>query len=73
VFWLGMEVAFSLFFSNMVIADYKEYGPIGMIFAVMAFLIAIGVVVILGAVVGLVWQERGLSFTAALRKLRRAS
>jgi membrane protein len=73
LFWLGMEVAFSLFFSNMVIADYKEYGPIGMIFAVMAFLIAIGVVVILGAVVGLVWQERGLSFTAALRKLRRAS
>ena len=73
VFWLGMEVAFSLFFSNMVIADYNEYGPIGMIFALMAFLIAIGVVVILGAVVGLVWQERGLSLTTALRKLRRAS
>jgi membrane protein len=72
VFWLGMEVAFSLFFSNMVIADYEEYGPIGMIFALMAFLIAIGVVIILGAVVGLVWQERGWSFTAALRKLRRA-
>ena len=59
--------------ASVVIADYNEYGPIGMIFALMAFLIAIGVVVILGAVVGLVWQERGLSFTAALRKLRRAS
>jgi hypothetical protein len=32
-----------------------------------AFLIAIGVVIILGAVVGLVWQERCWSFTAALR------
>jgi hypothetical protein len=41
-----------------------EYGPIGMIFALMAYLIAIGVVVILGAVTGLIWQDRGLSFTA---------
>jgi hypothetical protein len=28
------------------------------------------VVVILGAVSGLVWQERGLSFRAAFRQLR---
>jgi membrane protein len=48
-----------------------EYGPIGMIFALMAYLIAIGVVVILGAVTGLIWQDRGLSFTAAFKKLRR--
>jgi len=40
------------------------------IFALMAFLIAIGVVVILGAVTGIVWQERGLSFAAAFKKLR---
>ena len=26
---------------------------------------------ILGAVTGLIWQERGLSFTAAFKKLRR--
>lgn len=72
VFWAGMVGAFSIFFSNMIISEYREYGPIGMIFALMAFLIAIGVVLILGAVVGLVWQERGLSFAAAFRKLRRA-
>jgi membrane protein len=36
----------------------------------MAYLIAIGVVVILGAVTGIVWQERRLSFRAALKKLR---
>lgn len=72
-FWLGMLTAFSLFFSGMVISDYDKYGPIGVIFALMAFLIAIGVVIILGAVVGLVWQERGLSWAAAFRKLRRAS
>ena len=43
-----------------------------MIFALMACLIAISVVTILGAVVGLVWQERGW-FVAAFRKLRGAS
>jgi hypothetical protein len=32
-----------------------------------AYLIAIGVVVILGAVTGLIWQDRGLSFTAAFK------
>ena len=45
-------------------------GPIGVVFALMAYLIAIGVVVILGAVTGVVWQERGLSFRAAFKKLR---
>jgi len=72
VFWVGMMAAFSVFSSSMIDTDYKEYGPIGMVFALMAFLIAIGVVTILGAVVGLVWQERNLSFAAAVKKLRRA-
>jgi membrane protein len=54
----------------MVISNSKEYGPIGVVFALMAYLIAIGVVVILGAVTGIVWQERRLSFRAALKKLR---
>ena len=67
-----MQTVFSLFISGMVISDDKEYGPIGIISALMAYLIAIGVVIILGAAVGLVWQERGLSFGAAFRKVRRA-
>jgi membrane protein len=72
VFWLGMEIVFRVIMSGMVVSEDKEYGPIGIIFAIMSYLIAIGVVIILGAVVGLVWQERGLSFTGAFRKLRRA-
>ena len=73
VFYVGMVVVFSVFSSTMVISEDKEYGPIGMVFALMAYLIAIGVVIILGAVVGLVWQEQGQSFAAAFRKLRRTS
>ena len=71
VFWVGMEAVFSVIFSGMVISDDEKYGPIGMVFALMSWLIAIGVVIILGAVAGIVWHERGLSFRAALKKLRR--
>jgi membrane protein len=71
VFWLGMEAVFSVIFSGMVISNYRQYGAIGVVFALMSWLTAIGIVIILGAVVGTVWQERNLSFTAALKKLRR--
>lgn len=73
IFWLGMEVVFSFIFSDTVISDDKKYGPIGVVFALMSWLIAIGVVIILGAVVGLVWRERDLSFARAFRWLRRSS
>jgi membrane protein len=65
LFWVGMEAVFSFIFSGTVISDDKKYGPIGVVFALMSWLIAIGVVIILGAVVGLVWRERDLSFSRA--------
>jgi len=58
VFYLGMDAVFALAFSGMIISNDKKYGPIGIVFSLMSYLIAIGVVVILGAVTGLVWQER---------------
>jgi uncharacterized BrkB/YihY/UPF0761 family membrane protein len=58
VLYVAMEAVFSLFFSAMVISDDNKYGPIGIIFALLSYLIAIGVVVILGAVAGLAWHER---------------
>ena len=72
-FWLGMYAVFSVIFSGMVISYNQKYGPIGVVFGLMSFFIAIGVVITLGAAVGLMWQDRGLSFQAAVRKLRRAS
>ena len=73
LFWVGMEVVFSIIFSGTVISDDKKYGPIGVVFALMSWLIAIGVVIILGAVVGLVWRERGLSFARTFHWLLRSS
>ena len=70
--WLGMVAVFSATFSGMVISSYDRYGPIGIVFDIMSYLLAIGVVITLGAVAGIVWHERELSFLAAFGKLRRA-
>ena len=70
---VGMEIVFSIIFSETVISDDKKYGPIGVVFALMSWLIAIGVVIILGAVVGLVWREQHLAFSSAFRWLLRPS
>jgi membrane protein len=72
-FWLGMYAVFSVIFSGMVISYDQKYGPIGVVFGLMSYFIAVGVVITLGAAVGLMWQDRGLSFGAAVRKLRRGS
>ena len=58
VFYVAMLYVFSLFFSDMVISQDQEYGLIGLIFA---------------PVVGLAWQERGLSVAAGFRKLKGAA
>jgi membrane protein len=73
VFWIGMLLVFHFTFSGMVISSNREYGPIGVVFALMSFFIAIGVVITLGAATGMMWHDRGLSFRAAVRKIRRAS
>lgn len=57
VCWVGMLLVFRLVFSNSIIGDYQRYGPVGVVFAMMSFFIAIGVVISLGAVSGLVWRE----------------
>lgn len=57
VCWLGLGVFSSFYFSSSVITNNHEYGAIGVVFTLMSWLIAIGVVIILGAVVGVVWNE----------------
>ncbi|HET6795173.1 MAG TPA: hypothetical protein VFH45_12050 [Acidimicrobiales bacterium] len=58
VCWVGMVAVFRLTMSSSVIGNYQKYGPIGVVFSIMSFLIAVGVVVILGALFGVVWRER---------------
>lgn len=56
--WLGMVIVFRLTLSTTIASNYRKYGSAGVVFAIMTLLIAIGVVIILGALLGLAWRER---------------
>ena len=58
LFWVGLRFFSSLFFSSAIVSNEDKYGPIGVVFIIMYWLIAVGVVILLGAVVGVVWRER---------------
>ena len=49
------------YFSGTIISDSKTYGTIGAIFGIMTWFIAIGAVIILGAVAGVAWEDRKTS------------
>ena len=67
VFFLGLGAFSAAFLSDAIIANNKEYGPIGVVFIMMTWLLAAGVVFILGPIVGVALQERW-----ARRQARRA-
>jgi membrane protein len=56
--WAGLAVFSKLYFSQALISSATTYGSIGVIFVIMTWLIAVGFVVALGGVVGVVWCER---------------
>jgi membrane protein len=58
VCWLGMSIVFRFTMSDTIVGNYAKYGAIGVVLAFMSFLIAVGVVIMLGAVFGVVWRER---------------
>jgi membrane protein len=58
IFYGGLGVFSRFYFSGTIVSDSKTYGTIGAIFGIMTWLIAVGAVVILGAVAGAVWEER---------------
>jgi membrane protein len=56
--WMGMVIVVRLTLSATLASNYQKYGPAGVVFAIMTLLIAIGVVIILGAILGVAWRER---------------
>ncbi len=58
LFWLGLGVFASLYFSSTIVSDSHLYGTIGVVFSLMTWFIAIGAVITLGALVGVVWVRR---------------
>jgi len=58
VFFSGLGVFSKFYFSETIVSDSKTYGTVGAIFGIMTWFIAIGAVIILGAVAGVVWEDR---------------
>ena len=58
LFWIGLGVVASIYFSSNIVSDSRLYGTIGVVFSLMTWFIAIGAVITLGAVAGVVWQSR---------------
>jgi membrane protein len=52
--WIGL----GLFFSAAIISDSRLYGTIGVVFTLLIWFIAIGAVIVLGAVGGATWDQR---------------
>jgi membrane protein len=62
LFWVGLELFSSVYFSASIVSDSRLYGTIGVVFSLMIWFIAIGAVIVLGAVTGATWnQHKGRS------------
>jgi membrane protein len=57
-FFAGLGVFSKFHFSSTINSDSRTYGAIGAVFGILTWFIAIGAVIILGAVAGVVWQDR---------------
>jgi membrane protein len=60
LFAAGLGVFSALYFSATIISDDHIYGPIGAVFSLVTWMIAIGAVIILGSVAGELWYERSI-------------
>jgi membrane protein len=59
--WIGLGAFASFYFSSTIVSDSRLYGTIGVVFSLLTWFIAIGAVIALGAVVGVVWEDRSSS------------
>jgi len=57
-FWIGLGVFASTYFSSTIVSDSRLYGTIGVVFTLVTWFIAMGAVIVLGAVFGATWNAR---------------
>lgn len=58
LFWVGLGLFSAVYFSAAIISDSRLYGTIGVVFTLLTWFIAIGAVIVLGAVAGATWDQR---------------
>jgi membrane protein len=54
--WFGFGLFSSVYFSPVLISDSHTYGTIGVVFSLLTWFFLIGAVIVLGAILGAVWQ-----------------
>jgi len=57
-FYVGLGIFSKFYFSSTITSDSHTYGTIGAILGILTWFVAIGAVIILGAVAGVVWEDR---------------
>ena len=55
---IGLGLFSAVYFSSAIISDSRLYGTIGVVFTLLTWFIAIGAVIVLGAVGGATWDQR---------------
>jgi membrane protein len=55
---VGLGVFSKFYFSSTIVSDSKTFGAIGAVFSIMTWFVAIGAVIIIGAVAGVAWMDR---------------
>ncbi|MFF8293099.1 YhjD/YihY/BrkB family envelope integrity protein [Streptomyces sp. NPDC016309] len=58
VCWTGLGVFSARYFSASIVANEQRYGPVGVVMIIISWLVAVGVVIHLGAVVGRMLTDR---------------
>ncbi|MEU6033821.1 YhjD/YihY/BrkB family envelope integrity protein [Actinomadura sp. NPDC047616] len=58
VCWVGLGVFSARYFSAQIVANQQIYGSIGVVMVILSWLVAVGVVIHLGALVGRLYAER---------------
>ncbi|RST19041.1 ribonuclease BN [Streptomyces sp. WAC05374] len=59
VCWAGLGLFSARYFSASIVANEQRYGPVGVVMIIMSWLVAVGVVIHLGAVVGRMFGHPG--------------
>ena len=55
---IGLGLFAAVYFSSAIISDSRLYGTIGVVFTLLTWFIAIGAVIVPGAVGGATWDQR---------------
>lgn len=67
----GLSIFMALTMSSSITSHYRQYGPIGVVFVLLSWLIALAVVMLGGALVGATLHQRRTGSTTAAVDLRR--